>query len=319
MKNIASFIKNANSIAIFSHIKTDCDAVCSSLALKLLVEKLGKKADVFIDSSFSHQMHSLPYFDTINTGTNSKYDLYVCLDCATQDRLGKNKYKIMKNRAKSVQIDHHGTNEKYCKYNYIREKASSTCELIADFSLVLGVEIDNIIAKLLLTGIYTDTGKLSFSNTTPHTLSVASGLLTTYGESMAKVCEPIFSSKTFSEFELTKLAYDRLKFYENNKIALMTIDKADFERLNISMDETHGLADIGTSLEDVQIMFMISEDTEQNDCYYVSIRSKGDVSSRQVAESFGGGGHINASGCKVFDTKQNLIDKLLVEGKKVIK
>ena len=319
MKNIANLIKNANTIAIFSHYKTDCDAVCSSLSLKLLVENLGKKADVFIDSTFAHQMYSLPYFDCINNKTCEKYDLYICLDCATQDRLGKNKFKIMKNRASSAQMDHHGTNEKYCKYNYIDEKASSTCELIADFANVLGVKISKDVARLLLTGIYTDTGKLSFSNTTEHTMLVAGKLLSIFGDSMAKVTEPIFASKTFNEFELTKLAYDRLKFYENNRIALMDIDRTDFEKLNITMDETHGLADIGTSLEDVQIMFMISEDMVQDDCFYVSIRSKGDVSSRQVAESFGGGGHVNASGCKVFDTKENLIRKLLAEGRKVIK
>ena len=49
--------------------------------------------------------------------------------------------------------------------------------------------------------------------------------------------------------------------------------------------------------------------------FRVSFRSKGDVSARAVAETFGGGGHKNASGCKLYGTfdevKQRLIDSVL--------
>ena len=160
MKRIIEQIKSAKNIVIFSHIKTDCDAVCSSLAFKLAMESIGKHADVFIDSQFSHQIEQLDHFGTINKQTADKYDLFVCLDTATIDRLGKNKYKIMKNRAKSVQLDHHATNEKYCKLNYINENHSSTCELLYTFFRAAGIIINSQMAKLMLVGMLTDTCKL---------------------------------------------------------------------------------------------------------------------------------------------------------------
>lgn len=304
MKRIIQQIKSSNNIAIFSHIKTDCDAVCSSLALKLAIESLGKKADVFVDSKFSHEIENLPHFDCINQKNADKYDLYVCLDTATIDRLGKNKYKIMKNRPKSVQLDHHATNEKYCKLNYINESYSSTCELLYTFFKLLGVQISPTMAKLLLTGILTDTSKLSYSNTTKDTLYVASKLLDMAQTSMDKVCEPIFSSKTMAQFELNKLVYQKIEFLQDNQLAFIMLSTSDFSKIGASFDEVHGLCDIGMGVETVKLVVLASQDPVQEDCYHVSVRSKGQTSARAVAEAFGGGGHFNAAGCKIFDTTQ---------------
>lgn len=317
MNKIIEQIKFSNKIAIFSHIKTDCDAVCSSLAFKLAVEQLGKQADVFIDSEFSCQMAQLPHFLEINSKTQSNYDLFVCLDNAAIDRLGKNKYKIMNNRAKSVQLDHHGTNEKYCKFNYINEHYSSTCELLYAFFRLLGIKITPEMARLLLTGILTDTSKLSYNNTTKDTLYITSKLLELSNTTMDKICEPIFSNKSISEFNLTKLVYDKIEFFSNNQIAFILLNASDFKKCGASMSETHGLCDIGLSVGSVKIVLLASQDDKQENCYYVSIRSKGQVSARNIAQYFGGGGHINASGCKIFDTaeniKQNLINQAIKE------
>lgn len=311
MKKIIEQIKNSKNIAIFSHIKTDCDAVCSSLSFKLAVESLGKRADVFIDSKFSHEIEELPYFNCVNNKTIDNYDLYVCLDTATIDRLGKNKYKIMKNRPKSVQLDHHGTNGKYCKYNYINEEKSSTCELLYTFFKMLNVNITPVMAKLLLTGILTDTSRLTYSNTTKDTLYVASKLLEYTNLSMDKVCEPIFSNKTLPEFELNKLVYQKLEFTPDYKIAYVVLNSEDFKKINASFDEVHGLCDIGMAINTVQVVILASQDPVQQDCYHVSIRSKGQISARAIGEAFGGGGHFNAAGCKIFDTHNNTKERLL--------
>lgn len=317
MEKIANFIKKSQNIAILAHYKTDCDAVCSSLSLKLALESIGKKADVLIDSNLSFQMQTLPYWDSINKKTIEKYDCYVCLDTATQERLGKNKFKIMKNRQISVALDHHATNEKFCKLNYVNEEYSSTCELLFDFFNLLNIKISKDMAKLMLTGIYTDTGKLSYNNAKPKTMSIVSSLLKIYGEPISNVCEPIFSNKTMGEFELTKFVYSNLELCENNQIAYLAINREDFKKLNTTIEDTHGLTDVGMSLACVKVMILASQDNVE-DCYYVSIRSKGTISARKIGEAFGGGGHVNASGCKIFDNAKNVKEMLIKEAKKVL-
>ena len=318
MKRIFEQIKQSKNIVIFSHIKTDCDAVCSSLALKLGLESLGKKVDVMIDSNFSHQIAELPHFESINVKTIEKYDLFVCLDTATIDRLGKHKYKIMKNRSKSVQLDHHITNERYCKLNVINERYSSTSELLYTFFKVANIEISPTMAKLLLVGMLTDTGRLSYSNTTSDTLYVASKLLESSQTSMDKICEPIFSNKSLTEFELTKMVYTNLNFAENSNIAYIVLDSKDFKKIGASFDEVHGLCEIGTSIATVKVMILASQDPVQEDCYHVSVRTKGNISARAICEAFGGGGHFNAAGCKIFDNKNNITKNLLEEAKKAL-
>ncbi|MBQ8468749.1 MAG: bifunctional oligoribonuclease/PAP phosphatase NrnA [Clostridia bacterium] len=318
MEKIAKMIAEHSNFAVFAHIKTDCDAVCSSLAMKYALASIGKKADVFIDSSLSSKMQSLPHIEDINNKTLENYDCYICLDTATIDRLGKFKYKIMKNRKNSCLLDHHATNEKYCKLNYVNETYSSTCELLFDFFKIIDVKITPEMAHLLLAGIYTDSGELTFSCTKPHTLLVASKLLSIYGGAMDEITTPIFRNQTMAEFKLNKLAYDRIKIYNDGKIAITMLDNKDFEELGVGIEETHGLVNIGIQIDTILISIFVSQDSEQEDCFYVSIRSKGNISARDVAAAFGGGGHLNAAGCKIFDTKQGVHNALLKAAQEVI-
>lgn len=318
MEKVANFIKNNNNFAILAHSKTDCDAVCSSLCLKYALEQLGKKADVLISSNFSDQMQSLPYFNQVNNPVLDKYDAYICLDTATIDRLGRNKYKIMKNRGVSCAIDHHGTNQRFCKINYINERYSSTCELLFDLCKYLNVSITKEMAHLMLVGIYTDSGQLSYSAATSKTLKIASILLKIYGGQIDEILTPIYRGKTISDFNLIKMAYEQVEFVENGKIAILIFDNKDLKDINSSYEQTHGVVDVGLSLKTVQASILASGDTEQEDCYYVSIRTKGNISARKIAEAFGGSGHYNAAGCKIFDTRENIREALIGAAKKVI-
>ena len=46
-EKMIKLFKEAECVSIYSHINTDCDAMGSSLALKLALEQLGKKVDVY--------------------------------------------------------------------------------------------------------------------------------------------------------------------------------------------------------------------------------------------------------------------------------
>ena len=44
--------------------------------------------------------------------------------------------------------------------------------------------------------------------------------------------------------------------------------------------------------------------------YKVSLRSKGKVNVSSLAAAFGGGGHVLASGCMIFGTLEEVLDRL---------
>lgn len=59
----------------------------------------------------------------------------------------------------------------------------------------------------------------------------------------------------------------------------------------------------------VEVAVSILESKEN--CYKISLRSKGKVNVNEVASQFGGGGHILASGCMISGFYEDVKDKLL--------
>jgi len=309
---VLELLKSARNVAIYSHINSDCDAMGSSLALKEALELLGKNVDVFSNSSFPTSFEFYGDLSFVNKKTLDGYDLAVCLDTANEARLGKFKYTYRKGVKNVLVIDHHhAANELYGKLNYVLN-ASATAEILYDIIVSLGVKINTRIAKFLLSGILTDTGRFTHS-VTENTFVVVSKLLAVGGFVIEDVVNPIFNSMTDNTFKMLKKVYNYMEFFCEGRFALVVLKRSDFVETGTTLDDTDAFPDLALQLASVKFCILASEDDKGY--FRVSFRSKGDISARAVAESFGGGGHLNASGCKIFgeyeDVKQKLIDSTL--------
>ena len=313
ISDIINILNNAKNISIYSHINTDCDAIGSSLALREVLLAQNKNVDVFVNSEFPTNFKFFGDLSFINKKTcTEKYDLAICLDCATESRLGKYKFTYRKGVKNTLSIDHHiVSNEKYCRINFIRE-ASSTCEILFDIFSQMGVFITENIAKMLLSGILTDTGRLTHSANSK-TFMVVSKLLKFGKVKIEDITTPLFNSMSLNVFELIKKAYEKIEFYADKKLAIIMFSQEDYKETQTKMDDIDAIPDMPLQIEDVKFCIVASEDDKGY--FRVSFRSKGDISARDVAESFGGGGHLNASGCKIFgsfdEIKQQLLDNSL--------
>ena len=88
LDEILEEIKLAETIVILTHESPDGDAVGSSLGTKLMIEKLGKKADVIIPE-YSRLFNFLPEVETIKkeSGDSRKVEIYECNDYELEQRL----------------------------------------------------------------------------------------------------------------------------------------------------------------------------------------------------------------------------------------
>lgn len=313
IEKISKLLDEAQNISIYTHINTDCDAIGSSLALREVLISKGKNVDVYVNSDFPSNFTFFGDLSFINQKTcTEKYDLAVCLDSATVDRLGKYKYSYRKNVKNTLCIDHHWlSHEIYCKVNFIKD-SSSTCEILFEIFSYMNVFITEKIAKFLLSGILIDTGRLTHSATSK-TFAAVSKLLK-YGKfKIEDVTTPLLNSMPINVFNLTRKAYDKIEFYCQNKLAIIMFPWSDYLETQTKLDDIDAIPDIPLQIDDVKFAIVASEDSQGY--FRVSFRSKGDISARLVAESFGGGGHQNASGCKIFGTfdevKQKLLDSTL--------
>lgn len=309
LSQIADLIKKSNNVSIYTHINTDCDAMGSALALREALLSMGKNADVYVNSNFPNNFTFYGDLSHVNKKSISeKYDLAICLDSATEGRLGKYKFTYRKGVKTTLAIDHHHlSNEKFCKVNYVKE-ASSTAEILFELLIYMKVKLTPYMCKCLISGISTDTGRFTHSvkNKTFFTVSK----LLKYGNlTMEEITNPLFNSLKFEVFNLMQLAYQKIEFYSEQKLALIMFSKEDFKRTSTTLDDVDIFPDIPMQLECVKFAILASEDDKGY--FRVSFRSKGELSAKDVAESFGGGGHLNASGCKIFGSFEEVKQLLL--------
>ena len=308
LKDVAAKLKALDSILIFCHTRPDGDTLGGAFALKKSFEAMGKTADVVCDSPIPEKFSYLRFNEeaaSVNDKTKS-YSAFVAVDCSTEGMLGEN-YAVFSKKAETFNIDHHVSNTKYAKYNYVEDRAACS-EIIYELILLLGAKIDENAANCLLLGISTDTGHFMHSNATSETFSIASKLIS-LGADAHEIAVKMFKTQSKERALLQADVMSRMKFYEDGKIALIAIMKSDIEKHGATSDLTEGFIDYPLSVSGVEVAVSILESKEN--CYKISLRSRGKVNVNEIAVSFGGGGHILASGCMIFGFFEDVKDKIL--------
>ena len=304
--NLAKSISSAHSIVVIGHIRPDCDALGAALALYAVAASFGVPCDVFVDGGLPEAYRFLPNSERVNNPTQEAYDLCIAVDCGDIFRTGKYAGYV-KNTKRSINIDHHKTNDGYAKENIVRVEASSTCEIL--FDLLNGSDCLNAgSAYCLYAGLSTDTGNFMHSNTTAKVLETAASLVSRYGIDPHDITDHLYRSKTKAKTKLIARAIDSMRFYDDDSICIVSIRQSDLEETGCTLDDTEGLIDLAMDIRTTQIAVCLTEQLRPQ--YKVSFRSRGfDVS--QCAASFGGGGHTVAAGCIVSGYYEDVIDKIL--------
>lgn len=304
--SLLNAIKNSNNVAIVCHIRPDADALGSSSALRLMLEKMGKKADIFCDSDISSNYNFIKYVTSVNKPKLSSYDTYISLDCADEIRLGKyiTEFKKCTN---SINIDHHITNTNFANINFVKE-CSSTGEILYYLAKELKIELDIDIATSLYSAISSDTGCFQHDNTTAEVHEIIAHLMRN-GIDISVANYYLFKRRTLEQIQLQQVALKNLRFYEDNKISLIFLRNEDFKKCNLEAKDSVGIVDIAINIENVEIGILISE--IKPNLYTCSLRGKGNIDVSEITKVFGGGGHTYAAGCSVFGTHKTVAKKLL--------
>lgn len=306
--DIAQKILKFDSVLIFSHNRPDGDTLGSAFAIKYALEKIGKKACITCPATVPEKYSIFEASKTVKLPQDVKevYGCHLAVDCSTENMIGDAYGLFIKNK-NTFNIDHHISNTKYALYNFVEDKASC-CEIIYDFIKALGVEFDKNIANSVLLGTVTDTGNFMHSNTTKNTLLVASELVEN-GADLHAISYAMFKNQKIERAKLYANTINNIKFFEDGKIAIISLFKSDFEKFYATQDMTEGFIDFPLSIEGVEVAVSIME--SKPNCYKVSFRSKGKVNVNEVASSFGGGGHVLASGCVVCGFYEDVKDKII--------
>lgn len=287
----------------------------SSLAVYNALQQLEKKVEMIIPE-YPAIYSFLPSADKIQKeGTIESYDLAIAVDCSDIKRLnGFANYFEQANT--TINIDHHSVNTMFADYNFVNPDSPACCQILIPVLEYLGVTITKEIGSCLIAGIITDTGGFKYSGTSKETFEFAANLLG-IGVNISDIYKRVLEKQTMGHFEFSKIAMNRLEFFENGKIAFTYITKKDEEKVNAKNGDHSGLVDIGRSIEGVEVSILLSE--RENGIYKGSLRSNDYVNVSDVCMMFNGGGHIKAAGCQIQATLEEARERIINEVKKHLK
>lgn len=288
-KILQNLVRKSGSIAIIAHRNPDADAICSVRALQSLLHsklrKMNFKIQIFFDGEISSLCEPLLFKQKINNIKRKKYSLAFALDCATPEQMGQYK-AVFDNAEVTACIDHHITNTGFAQYNHVDAESSSTCEIIYYMFKSLTKKFANEVCKLIYTGILTDTANLNHNVSDKTHKNLAELVKKDFDKEGIK---KYFFNSSKNKIKLLEKSLHSLKFYANDKIALMKITTKELQELDCGFEDTVGLVEHANNISGVIIAGVFIELTDNK--YYCSLRSKGEVDVSVLAKEFNGGGH----------------------------
>lgn len=298
---IANFILKGKKIGITYHVSPDGDAVGSVLALLNGLKSLNKDCYVISKDTLSDNLKFLKNSEEV-TGEVVKpleeTDIVVVLDCGNLERVSANLEEFT---GTIINIDHHLSNDKYGDINYIDSNAAATAEIVFELLNFMGVNFQECnssikeIGTCIYTSIVTDTGGYRHSNVTERTHKISADLKK-IGVDNTFIYQNLFDNKDFSRIKVIGKALSNIRLILNGKVALLEIDKSFTEDLGVDIGDTSDIISYGLQIKGVEVTLLLKE---VDDGVKASLRAKSYVDVRKIAEVFGGGGHVRASGIKI--------------------
>jgi phosphoesterase RecJ-like protein len=294
VREVAQAIRERTSFILTSHARPDGDAIGSTLALALALDRLGKRVRVVLRDPIPVPYRGFPAIERVerHSEVNGAADAAVLLECSDLSRpevAGLDRYAI-------VNVDHHLGNAMYGAVNWFDPMAAACAEMVATLIDELGVAWTPEIASHLYLGIATDTGGLRYGPISARTFELC-GRVASTGVEPAALSRQIFDNFSVGRVKLTGLLLSTMELHHTDRLAVLTLDDALLDQCGATIDDTEGLVNLPLAAREVASAVLFKH--QHGQVYRVSLRSKGAVDVRSVASLWHGGGHRNAAGCTV--------------------
>lgn len=309
LEQIASKIKKAKSVAIFTHMRPDGDAFGSALSLANALSDLGIKNQVCVETDVPSNLAFLDSVDKVLKNPSEPFDLLVCVDCSNLQRLGALSDEFLaatRKKIDTINVDHHISNERFADFNYVRECAAN-CMNVAKLIEYLGAPLSKKTAEYLLVGLLTDSGNFSHDDVGEEAFALAAKLAAA-GADVRYYHYHLFKKQPKARAALHAQVMGKMRYFFDDRFALITITQDAMKQCGADNGMTEGFVDFPLNVDTVEIAASIMEVDYKK--YKISLRSKNYADVNKLAGTFGGGGHVRAAGCMLFGDLEEVIDRL---------
>ena len=306
MTVLEQMLEQTGSVVILGHVRPDGDCLGSTLGLYHYIQTNypAIRAAVYLEES-SPKFGYLAGYDAILHETDEeRYELCICLDCGDEERLGSFGV-FLANASKSLCLDHHITNTRFCEVNLVSENASSTCEVL--FEQLDEEKIDKAAAECLYTGLIHDTGVFKYSCTSARTMEIA-GKLMAKGIDFGSIIDNSFYKKTYVQNQILGRALLESITFLDGKCIFSALRQSEMEFYGVNGKDMDGIIDQLRLTEGVEVAIFMYQTGPQE--FKVSLRSQNAEDLSRIASYYGGGGHVRAAGCTMSGRIHDVVNNL---------
>ncbi|NLK08924.1 MAG: bifunctional oligoribonuclease/PAP phosphatase NrnA [Firmicutes bacterium] len=298
LEEVAEALVSYESLFITWHIDPDPDSVGSGLALKQMLELMGRDAVCISPDPLGGSFDFLPGIEDcliFSKDLALDYQAVVVLD-AEISRCGGFSDVLESGDLPIINIDHHKTNLGQGEAYWVDPQAAACGEMIYRLSKFWGLSLESDIATNLYAAISGDTGTFRYTNTTACTLKAA-GELVRAGADPGLIAINLYEKRSKQDVLLQAQALDTLEISTEGSVAHITITQQMLAGRSWVGQHSEDIIQFPRMIDTVEVAVLFREldDTKTK----VSFRSRAYTDVSAIAAKFGGGGHARAAGCTV--------------------
>ena len=303
-------LERAKTAVLATHVTPDGDGIGAEICWHSYLVSRGIEARIFNTEAtplryrFLDEPGSVEVYDEAKHGDFLRSaDLLFMLDNSAPSRFGPLEAAARASRAVTVCIDHHNLVDPFWKVNLIDSSSAATGEMVYRIIEALGGDPDFTAAQAAYVSLVTDTGSFRFGKTSPASHQLAARLLAK-GVRPPRVHEEVYERTSAALVRLAGMALAGLRLEEAGRLAWITMTLAQVHESGAEHEDTSDVVNELLTIDGVRIAVLLKELAGGR--LKLSFRSKGKLDVNRIAQSFGGGGHTNASGAVIpgtIDTK----------------
>ena len=334
LEQLKTLIGESQNIIITCHQNADGDALGSSLGWAEYLKAQGKEPTIIVPDQYPDYLHWLPNTEKIVRYDKHREqadlllkiaDLVFCLDYNTPSRVDEMETALCGSPAKKILIDHHLGPDVPAILTISHPEASSTSELV--FRIVWQLGGFDLMTKHFATPIYcgmmTDTGGFTYNSSDPTIYYIISQLLTK-GINKDRIYRNVYHNFSENRLRLTGFVMlERLVVDNERHASYYALHREDLKRFHFVKGDAEGLVNMPLQIKGHKLSISLREDTERQNLVWVSLRSVDDFPcNKMAADFFNGGGHLNASGGRLYcsiDEAVKVAQKAIIAYEKLLK
>ena len=301
-------IDKSKVIVIIQADNPDGDSLASSLALEGLLESYGKKVVMYCGVEIPSYLRYMQGWDRVVHDLPNNFDASIIVDTSALTLLEtltkRGQISWIKTKP-CIIIDHHQTDETIEFASLvINIPAVSTGEIIFNIAKELSWDLAPEICEFIAYSILSDSLGLTSEAVSSETFHMMGELLEK-GVSVAKLDDArrLLNKKSKRIVEYKGKLLQRIHFYDDPRIATITIPFDEIEKYSHEYNPSMLVIDEMRMTEGVCVA--IAFKTYPDGKITAKIRSNfGYKIAAELAEHFGGGGHVYAAGFKIQNKRE---------------